>query len=725
MSGGGIRSAIFNLGVLQALHQYGIFSKIDYISTVSGGGYVGTTLSVLMREAGTTFPFSPHGQVIQWLRNRSQYLSPAGLWLRTGSIVLFGAAVNLLTLSPIILMASFVIALYGRFRLTDLLTLPQPTFDPLWLLAGLVLAQAAMSLLEGTMVMAVWPEILRDERVDRARAPIPPAVQRRWKRRLSAARIVASLTGLLSFVPIVSDTFTRLVDFMSSTLDDFLRKDWRALRRKSLQSRLAFRRSLEWLVTAIAIFGFLELQPEIIRFVRSGPIVGRDFFSIELWTAVITFAGAVASMISLNGGKWLGVTMARIAPAAAAAITAIGFYLFCMLIAQRLLFDAPRELWTWDGLKYAFTSFSGDVEALMLAALLVIVIAAVYVVVPWVFFDLNERSVHGFYRDSLGESFVVGNAPTGLETEGDLKLSDFSQPGSAAPFQLFNATLNLQTDPALQNTGRNGDFFLFTKDYVGSERTKYAPTELLETSYGKFTAASAMATSGAAASPHMGIFTQRPLVFVMSLLNIRLGVWLPNPMYLTGKSWYPNPFWLFREMRRNLDAQGRGIYVSDGGHLENLGVYQLLKRRCRFIIVVDATTDPDLEFQSLADAKRYARVDLSVEIDIDVSPLKLGADGRSRAHWVAGVIRYPATGSEPAATGVIYVIKASLTGDEDVEIQAYKAGASSFPHEPLSDQFFDEGQFEAYGLLGFHAATSMLQANPFSASAVSATVATP
>jgi hypothetical protein len=130
------------------------------------------------------------------------------------------------------------------------------------------------------------------------------------------------------------------------------------------------------------------------------------------------------------------------------------------------------------------------------------------------------------------------------------------------------------------------------------------------------------------------------------------------------------------------------------------------------IIAVDATTDPKMEFGSLADARRYARVDLGVEIDIDVSPLRLVAGGWSADHCVVGAIRYPGTGSQPAATGVLYLVKASLTGDEDVEVQAYKARASAFPHEPLSDQFFDEGQFEVYGQLGFHAAAALVQRVP-------------
>jgi hypothetical protein len=224
-----------------------------------------------------------------------------------------------------------------------------------------------------------------------------------------------------------------------------------------------------------------------------------------------------------------------------------------------------------------------------------------------------------------------------------------------------------------------------------------------------------MATSGAAASPHMGIFSRRPFVFIMSLFNIRLGCWLPNPGNpRRGPSgqpgfWRPNPFWLFHELFGQLHAKGGGIYVSDGGHLENTGVYQLLKRRCRVIFAVDAGTDSKMQFQSLADLKRYARIDLGVEIKIDLEPLQLNEKGLTRAHWVAGAIHYPATATQPPCQGQIFLIKSSLTGDEDAEIHAYKAQWPDFPHEPLTDQFFEEAQFEAYRLLGLHAAEELLR----------------
>jgi hypothetical protein len=220
----------------------------------------------------------------------------------------------------------------------------------------------------------------------------------------------------------------------------------------------------------------------------------------------------------------------------------------------------------------------------------------------------------------------------------------------------------------------------------------------------------------------MGIFTRRPLVFIMSILNIRLGCWLPNPAARMRLFWRPNPLWLFREMLSRLDAKRRGIYVSDGGHFENTGMYQLLKRRCRVIVAVDATTDASMTFDGLADLKRYARVDLNVEIDIDVAPMKLDGDGVCRTHCVVGRIRYPTTQTLAASEGILFLVKSSLTGDEDVEIQSYKSRAPHFPHEPLSDQFFDEGQFEAYSRLGHHAAASLLDSTVFTSVADAALI---
>jgi hypothetical protein len=712
LSGGGIRSAIFSLGVLQAMQERGTFARFDYISSVSGGGYIATCLSILTRKPRTAFPLAPHDKAVRWLRDRSQYLSRTALWLRLGSTLLLGLVVNLLTLAPALAAAVFIIALYGRFRLPEFfIPLAVPSWDPLLLLGALLLLVAARGLLDSLARMLFWPFVMQAEMATKT-TDVPANTRARVER---YARLVGTMASAMPGW--IGSMLADLGEIARAILD----KDWRRLHQESYGAREAFRHRLDLLIVALLIFAFLEAQPIMLRWVHAGPAFAPALSSLEFWTGIITLAGALASVATVAGTGGLGV-LTRIVPLVAAVLGPVGVYLACLLAAEWTLSYIPRHAWTWSTVVDAITwgAAPQQLEQLVLAAVLLLV---GYWLVPWVLFDLNDRSIHGFYRDSLSGTFVIDESSAGkIEALGDVKLSDVNQPDSSSPYHLINATLNLQAEPALRNTGRNGDAFILTRDVYGSDRTGYASTARLEAAYGSFTAASAMAVSGAAASPQMGIFTRRPLVFIMSILNIRLGCWLPNPAARMRLFWRPNPLWLFREMLSRLDAKRRGIYVSDGGHFENTGMYQLLKRRCRVIVAVDATTDASMTFDGLADLKRYARVDLNVEIDIDVAPMKLDGDGVCRTHCVVGRIRYPTTQTLAASEGILFLVKSSLTGDEDVEIQSYKSRAPHFPHEPLSDQFFDEGQFEAYSRLGHHAAASLLDSTVFTSVADAALI---
>src|SRR6185503_14692943 len=87
LSGGGVRSATFNLGILQGLARHGLLDKFDYLSTVSGGGFVGGWLSAWIRRAGLQSvikslseqpesPLAPDPPEVEHLRVYSNYLSP-------------------------------------------------------------------------------------------------------------------------------------------------------------------------------------------------------------------------------------------------------------------------------------------------------------------------------------------------------------------------------------------------------------------------------------------------------------------------------------------------------------------------------------------------------------------------------------------------------------------------------------------------------------------------
>ena len=102
-----------------------------------------------------------------------------------------------------------------------------------------------------------------------------------------------------------------------------------------------------------------------------------------------------------------------------------------------------------------------------------------------------------------------------------------------------------------------------------------------------------MAISGAAANPQYGLRTNRSAAFLFGLLNARVGVWMDNPRRTTGKRpWTPHwPMYLFFDLFSATTERRRLVNVSDGGHIENLGVYELLKRRCSLIVASDASAD--------------------------------------------------------------------------------------------------------------------------------------
>jgi hypothetical protein len=237
-----------------------------------------------------------------------------------------------------------------------------------------------------------------------------------------------------------------------------------------------------------------------------------------------------------------------------------------------------------------------------------------------------------------------------------------------------------------------------------------------------------MAASGAAVSSNMGAQSIKPLTATLALLNIRLGYWLRNPLKLADAKPLPADAGKFAEfLRRNnlaanyyfvleifglLSEKRKSVYLTDGGHIENLGIYELLRRRCRVIIAVDAEADPQMAFGSFNTLERYALIDLGVRIDLPWQKIaevslatgkdideKGSADKKHGPHCAIGTITYP-----DDRRGVLIYIKASLTGDENDYIFDYKRRYSDFPHETTLDQLFTEEQFEAYRALGFHAA---------------------
>ena len=147
------------------------------------------------------------------------------------------------------------------------------------------------------------------------------------------------------------------------------------------------------------------------------------------------------------------------------------------------------------------------------------------------------------------------------------------------------------------------------------------------------------------------------------------------------------------------------MYLSDGGHFENLGLYEMLRRRCRRIVLVDAGEDGDCAFFDLGNAIRKARIDLGAEVAM--RPMRIFsraviAQAADALGFAVGDITYPAVpgeASEPAR-GVLIYLKPSFLPGIPADVRAYGLSDASFPHNSTLEQWFRESRFESYRKLG-------------------------
>lgn len=286
-------------------------------------------------------------------------------------------------------------------------------------------------------------------------------------------------------------------------------------------------------------------------------------------------------------------------------------------------------------------------------------------------------------------------------------LRDINQ--TSAPYHIINTAMNTIASKDAKLRIRGGDNFIFSALYCGSRATGYAANAQrivdgrIIPGYmnGTMDLATAFTISGAAVDPNTGVTRSRPLAFLMSLLNVRLGYWIRNPRKPAWLKSLSRPRWhfdlLYEMLGIKLDEFHRHVHLSDGGHFENLAAYELIRRQCKYIVVSDAAADSEWTFSDLAKLIELVRVDFGVAIVIDVSALiPQGEDKISSRPYVIGNIYY-ADGSHGY---FVYIKTCVITGLND-DIYSYRREHKLFPNEPTSDQFFSEVQFEAYRELGF------------------------
>jgi hypothetical protein len=334
--------------------------------------------------------------------------------------------------------------------------------------------------------------------------------------------------------------------------------------------------------------------------------------------------------------------------------------------------------------------------------------------------DINDFSLNAFYRNRLVRCYLGATRNpadrhpqnfTGFDDFDDLKLKDLAttQCAKSGPYHIVNCALNLGGSSDLALHTRHSATFSLTPLYCGSSYMShdlmgedvgemgYTPTSLYGQNDGP-SLGQAISVSGAAASPNMGYHTSPVVAFLLTLFNVRLGWWFPNPTKSgvhSSSPWFSLRY-LVAELFGGADDKSRFLAISDGGHFENLAAYELIKRKCRVIIISDAECDPGLQFEGLGTLIRMCKVDFDAVISIDVSSIRLAHDSLwSRNRCAVGTIQY-----SDGSNGALIYLKASLTGREGTEILQYKASHPTFPHESTANQFYKEDQFESYRALG-------------------------
>ena len=776
LSGGGIRSASFSLGVMQALAHNGWLEKIDYLSTVSGGGYAGSSVSWLLSkysylpptETGSNnptikpfgvscdnFPYGTYpisaaypnsqlppknadsdkpdladhqhkGKLLRYLRQQATYLTPGdGITaLSLVAIILRGALMSLFVYFGLLVLAFVLIHPLLSQSLTDYkIDCPLASFNLILLLAisgGALFVALAAFYSVGTYF---WSRP-KDKQSPADAKPRRPYRMRQFYER-TAGRLLTLILVLLVLgaVPEVYKGLQHMLASSGGTISDFA------------------------INGTHSGDGSMQFTGSIAAPVETPDKPSHLTALIGVFSTLFGALSGVMAFFKSSSGKKGRLPMGLVVAVGTAALW-FGLLLIAYFIAG----------WAWS-------TYSGDalIGRWALAALAVVAIGR------WA--NINYLSIHRYYRDRLMESFMpdvekalAGDIATRAVTRADKTsihtlLGEDKETGmkpNPAPYHLINTNVVLESSNIPKFRGRGGDNFILSPYYCGSNATGWSSSDSFMS--GRMTLPTAMAISGAAVNPSTGVggqgVTRQPLLSMfMGLLNIRLGYWAPNPNHdpkskaaaetdLKARAktktkaeakakkrhegipnfFYPGLCEMF--LRSQLNEEADYVQLTDGGHFENLALYELIRRRAKLIIACDGGADPDFQFTDFANAQEKIRTDFGALIHCDCHDLQAlvprtkakGSGSNDDAvkyaeqGYLMRTISYPPSPSDPhGAQGRLLYIKTTFFEKLSADLYGYKKTHPQFPDEPTSDQFFDEMQFEAYRELGFQTAWAMMQ----------------
>ncbi len=860
-SGGGIRSATFGLGLVQGLARRRLLGQFDYLSTVSGGGYLGSWLTgwiyrvrqrledhdpqKALQEVETCLqslpasPLEPEPEPVRHLREYSRYMSPkAGLlsadtWTLVG-IFLRNLFLNWLVLLPLLALGlmiprvSVILIRWGTnpwFQARENWILPMvfwlavafgscaiayisvnrpslganSTFPARWRgqLPFLVLCGLPLALMS-ILITLYWAWLrsrgtpLTDLHFVLLGWRLSPLLgfilfgillhlggfllSRFWvKGYVFGEFLVIVLTGSLGgagawlaatllFPNVTRGLVSEIYACAAAPLLLFLFL-LAATLFVGLSSYYTSDSDREWLARCGAWFLILILVRILLfAIVLFGPVA---LLMAPSW--ISSSVGGISGLVTLllgQSGRTKGtkdqqqkgppkvsaVVLDKLlviaAPVFAASILVLLSQLTTMLIRwlAESYYQTRGSIWpelpgianapSLMPLKIVYQSPGWTV------VLVSLLFALVGGIMGW-FVDINRFSLHAAYRDRLIRAYLGASRGserrpdpfTGFDQEDNVQMRELR---NNRPFHVVNMALNLVGGKDLAWQDRKAETFTASPLHAGSFRLGYRDTM----EYGRhrsqksytISLGTAVAISGAAASPNMGYHSSPVVTFLLAMFNVRLGWWLGNPGPAGNRTFNtPGPRFapraLFAEAFGLTDDEHPYVYLSDGGHFENLGLYEMILRRCRFIVVSDGGQDPDFNFEDLGNALSKIRVDLGVPIRFGRIPLRArpaeqesydpardGQTARSlQSYCSIARICYSCVDSVPdgkAEDGLLLYIKPALNGSEPADVFHYARLHPQFPHESTAEQLYTESQFESYRELGWHAMRTILEQLP-------------
>lgn len=833
LSGGGIRSATFNLGVLQSLARNKLLPEFDYLSSVSGGGYIASWLQAWIhrqqQNTGTakdTFqdlggrpeqpvnPLAPEPKPVDHLRAFSNYLTPRlglfsadtwtaaaiivrnlllnwlvivpllaalvvipqGVYLLVQSTVSPGLGKTLLYVSVIVeLLASFSIYYHRRFvrdpdtpssRYSVLCVLPVIAAAAMLSFTGLGYANGPAVVLDAPfwsagnypilMFSVLWCTVipligwLVVELIYRLRHDIPGELKHTGKFEFSALVIsglaisfvlalvirglllplynhpglyvMLTLPVLLAlyllartlFVGLASMSETFVTGATPALVNDGDREWWARL------SGWILAIAVGWIVvTTLCLFGqYLfdkisnSAKPLIAAAGGISGIAAALLGSRDKTATTATDEPSIMQRVGLALAAPIFVVCVALVMSWATA-TLGGWIVTNANVAAERIFTDP--MLRQSGLRHTGFEWFWALPSIFLGAALIMGLIV----------NVNRFSLHGFYRNRLVRAYMgashTGRKPdpfTGFDASDNLRMHKLRpSQGAQRLLPLINVTLNILRDGKLAWQERKAESFSITPYFCGNFHEGYRPSDVYG-GQGGISLGTAVTISGAAANPHMGYCSSPALAFVMSLFNVRLGAWLGNTNAQGDKTHHlPGPRQALSPMLGELfgytTPDFNYVNLSDGGHFDNLGLYEVVLRRCRYIMVSDAGCDPDAKLGDLGNVIRKIRIDFGIPIkfekEIEIYP---NSSAKQGLYCAVARIDYDAVdkGTPP---GRLLYIKPTLRGRGEhpvpYDVYSYSKTVDSFPHEPTSDQWFSESQFESYRALGFHSLEQILR----------------